>query len=163
MRLQNPKRLFTEIVAAFFVLVYVYTAIMKLKDIPGFIGTMSRTPFIHSYANLLAGLIPGIEIAISIFIIIPPTRLYGLVTATGLIALFTLYIGYLMISVPKLPCSCGGIIQDLSWRGHLIVNISLTLAGILSIKFYKEVIAINRNSRTPVEKSRQIHNEKFEI
>ncbi len=163
MKLQKSKRLFTESVAAFFVLVYMYTAIMKLKDIPGFIGTMSRTPFIHSYANLLAGLIPGIEIAISIFIIIPATRFYGIVMATALIATFTLYIAYLMIALPKLPCSCGGIIQDLSWKGHLIVNISLTLAGLLSIRFYKEVIAINRNSRTPVEKSRRIHNEKFEI
>lgn len=145
----NKKQLFIEIMTSLFVLLYLYTAIMKLRDIPLFIGSMSHVPLIRGYANLLSGLIPALEIAVSVFLIVPGTRFYGLVMATILIAAFTFYVSYILISPEKLPCSCGGVIEQLGWVGHLFLNGSLLLGGALSIIFYKQIIAINRRSRTP--------------
>lgn len=144
----NLKRLFIEVMAGLFVLLYLYTAIMKLRGIPLFIGSMSHVPLIQAHANLLSGLIPAMELAVSVFLIIPGTRFYGLVMATGLMAAFTFYVSYILISPEKLPCSCGGIIEQLGWVGHLFLNGSLLLGGALSIVFNNQIIAINRRSRT---------------
>ena len=47
--------------------------------------------------------------------------------------IFTLYIGYMVAFVPKLPCSCGGIIQKMSWNQHLIFNVGFILLGVYAI------------------------------
>lgn len=145
-----PKQLIVDIVAGLFVLLFVYTAIMKLKDIRFFIGSMSHTPLLRPYATLLAGLIPAIEIAIAILLIIPATRFWGLLLATGLMTFFTFYVAYILSSTKQLPCSCGGVIQQMNWQEHLVFNISFLVAGIVGVLTNKKIIAINRRSRIPV-------------
>jgi hypothetical protein len=36
--------------------------------------------------------------------------------------LFTAYIIAMFIVAPEMPCSCGGIIQQLSWKQHIVFN-----------------------------------------
>lgn len=146
-----PKQLIVDFVAGLFVLLFLYTAIMKLKDFRFFIGSMSHTPLLRPYSTLLAGLIPGVEIAITILLIIPSTRFWGLLLATGLMAIFTFYVAYILSTMKQLPCSCGGVIQEMNWREHLLFNISFFVAGISGILTYKRIIAINRSSRIPVK------------
>ena len=145
------KQLIVDIVAGLFVLLFLYTAIMKLKDIRFFSGSMSHTPFLRPYATLLAGMIPAVEVAITILLIVPATRFWGLMLATGLMAIFTLYVAYILSSMKELPCSCGGVLQQMNWREHLLFNISFFVAGILGILTHKRIIAINRSSRIPVK------------
>ena len=144
-----PKQLIIDIVAGLFVLLFLYTAIMKLRDSHLFIASMSHTPILRPFATFLAAVIPGVEIAISMLLFIPVTRFWGLLLATGLMALFTLYVAWILYSMKKLPCSCGGVIQQMNWRQHLLFNFSFLVAGIVSILAYKKIIAINRSSRTP--------------
>lgn len=64
----------------------------------------------------------------------------------------------MLLFVSELPCSCGGIIQRLSWKGHLAFNTLFTIlaySGFIVSKQSKNFIAINRESRKPVETSRQ--------
>ena len=144
-----PRQLYIEIVVALYVLLFLYTAIMKIKDIPFFIGSMTHTPVLRPYATLLAGMIPAMEIAIAVLLIIPRTRHYGLLTGTGLMGIFTLYVAFILATMKELPCSCGGVIQQLNWKEHLIFNSGFLLAGILACFWNKEFIAINRRSRIP--------------
>ncbi len=149
MKRPEPRQLYIEIVVALYVLLFLYTAIMKFRDIPFFIGSMSHTPLLRPFAGILAGMIPTMEIAIAILLIIPRTRHYGLLTGTGLMAIFTLYVTFILTTMKELPCSCGGVIQQLKWKEHLIFNSGFLLAGILACYWNKGFIAINRRSRIP--------------
>lgn len=150
MKQLQPKQLLPEIVAGLFVILFLYTAIMKLKDIPFFIGSMEHSPVLRPYANLLAVLIPSIEIVITILLIIPTTRYVGLLLGTVLMAAFTIYVAIILYSMQELPCTCGGVLQQMNWREHLIFNSSFFLLGIIGILANKQIIAINRSRRTPV-------------
>ena len=145
-----PRQLYIEIVVALYVLLFLYTAIMKFRDIPFFIGSMSHTPVLRPYATILAGMIPAMEIAIAILLIIPRTRHYGLLTGTGLLGIFTLYVAFILATMKELPCSCGGVLQQLNWKEHLVFNSGFLLAGIVACYWNKQFIMINRSSRIPV-------------
>jgi len=94
-------------------------------------------------------MIPAMEIAIAVLLIIPRTRHYGLLTSTGLMGIFTLYVAFILTTMKDLPCSCGGVIQQLNWKEHLIFNSVFLLAGMLACYWNKGFIAINRRSRIP--------------
>ncbi len=151
-------KVFVDVVAALFVLLFLYTAIEKLKDIPGFIGAMSRSELIGGMATVVAWVVPVTELIIVVLLIVPRLRMTGLVAATALMAVFTIYIAYILLSAKKLPCKCGGVIESLGWRDHLLLNLGFLMAGLATI-FHKNIIkrftAINRSSRIPVETSRR--------
>ncbi|MFY7839209.1 MAG: MauE/DoxX family redox-associated membrane protein, partial [Lacibacter sp.] len=89
---------------------------------------------------------------VSLILLMPFTRKLGLLISTSLVATFTFYLAYMIFFTPELPCSCGGILKDLNWTEHLILNIVLLVIAATSwwlSKSNQRFIAINRNSRTP--------------
>ncbi|MBS1577374.1 MAG: hypothetical protein JST09_18905 [Bacteroidetes bacterium] len=75
----------------------------------------------------------------------------GLKASFVMMSVFSLYIGYMTFFDPDHSCSCGGVLESMSWIGHLIFNIVLTLAtGIGLWLSNKDIIAISRESRKPV-------------
>lgn len=150
MKPTNTKAIFIEVTTSLFVLLFIYTAIMKLKDIPFFIGSMNHSPILRPYAPFLSVYIPVVELIVALLLIMPFTRYSGLICASLLMLIFTGYIAYILLFSDQLPCSCGGVIQQMKWPSHLIFNFFFLSIGIISIIFKKQVIAINRRSRTPV-------------
>jgi uncharacterized membrane protein YphA (DoxX/SURF4 family) len=150
----KPNRLpilLTEIIVALFVLLFLYTALSKLKDMNSFVVAMKQSRMIGPFAHLLSGLIPTVELAAAILLIIPRMRFIGLIVSTLLMIFFTGYVAYMMLYFSKLPCTCGGILESMSWRGHLYFNLLFLILGITGIKLSKKhFIAINRSSRIPV-------------
>nr|WP_143097972.1 MauE/DoxX family redox-associated membrane protein [Chitinophaga sp. CF118] len=61
------------------------------------------------------------------------TRKYGLLGSLVLMLVFTVYVAYVLLFTTKRPCTCGGIIRQLSWPDHLIFNISFLLLAITGI------------------------------
>jgi hypothetical protein len=104
---------------------------------------MALMPALESVAHIVVWLLPATEIVIALLIFIHQTRKTGLYAATILMILFTLYIIYMMLFYPNLPCSCGGFLTELSWPGHLVFNSSFILLGILAIRMY------NNSNATP--------------
>lgn len=142
---------YPEIVTALFVLLFLYTALSKLQDYTGFARAMLHSPVIASFARELAIIIPVIEIGIVALLIVPATRMVGLIASTVIMALFSAYIAYMLVTSSELPCTCGGILEHLSWAAHLAINIFFFLLGIFSVLISnKNFIMINRRSRTPV-------------
>jgi phage shock protein PspC (stress-responsive transcriptional regulator) len=43
------------------------------------------------------------------------------------------YILLMLISDERLPCSCGGVLQQLSWKQHLIFNLFFLLLAVVGI------------------------------
>lgn len=130
-----------EIISALLILLFVYTSSSKLLAIQSFQVVLSTSPLIGENAKYLAWGIPVVEIFVSLLLVIPYTRLYGLYFSVGLMSVFTAYILYMLIFTPKLPCSCGGVIAKLSWPHHLIFNIVFTLLAMLGAWFGKKIKA----------------------
>jgi hypothetical protein len=133
------RNLIIDTISFLFVLLFLYTGLDKLMELQKFRSTLHSSPLIGKLAPVIAIGLPVLEIAIGATLIgaflwiRPRLRLKGLYAATILMAVFTLYIEYMLLFAPHLPCSCGGIIQKMSWRQHLYFNIGFTLLGIWAI------------------------------
>lgn len=149
MKRSQPLTTFQEIVAALFVLLFLYTAITKLADTGYFAGAMAHSPLIGRYSQFLSGFIPAVELGVSLMLLIPRTRYAGLVVSVTLMVVFTAYIGYMVATSSILPCTCGGIIQKMSWHQHLWFNSAFLLLGLAGLALHKRSIAKDRSSRTP--------------
>jgi hypothetical protein len=124
-------------IATLFIFLFTYTAVNKLVSFASFRYNLSHSPWIGSYSSCIAVLIPFLELAIVVLLFIPKTKLAGLYASLCLMGIFSLYIGYALVSGSKLPCSCGGIIQRLSWQQHFWVNLVLTFMAVLAIHLSK--------------------------
>jgi uncharacterized membrane protein YphA (DoxX/SURF4 family) len=119
-----------EIITVLFVILFLYTGIAKLMDYTLFREQLAVSPILAPVATLVATTLPWIEFAIVILLIVPRWRLKGLKASAVIMTLFTLYIVAMMAISKDLPCSCGGIIELMSWNQHLIFNIvSIGLAA----------------------------------
>ena len=150
----SKKKWFSDIVASLLLFLFLYTAINKLIDIQSFETTLSQSPYLKDSASLLSWGIPISEVVICFLLFIPHYRKVGLLFGFILMGVFSLYVGSMIFFSKGLPCSCGGVIETMSWSQHLIFNIGFFIlslvAWILKQSVKKEVIAINRLSRTPV-------------
>jgi hypothetical protein len=128
------KSTIVEIIAILYMSMFLYTAISKWSDYTMTREQMALMPLMTPIAHIVVWLLPGTEIVITLFIFLYQTRKKGLYAATILMALFTLYIIYMMLFYPHLPCSCGGFLTELSWPGHLVFNGAFIVLGILAIR-----------------------------
>lgn len=145
------KHWYLEIISSILILIFAYTGITKLIELVSFRTIISLAPVISWAANLISPVLPIIEIITAIMLLVPASRKWGLILSFILMCLFTLYIGYMTFFAPDRSCSCGGVLEDMSWQGHLIFNIVLTgLAGTGIWLYNKDIIAISRVSRKPV-------------
>ncbi|GAA4339847.1 MauE/DoxX family redox-associated membrane protein [Flaviaesturariibacter amylovorans] len=127
----STKNTVSEICTALMLLLLVYTGTVKLFDFPAFQMVLSTSPLIGQHAITVARLLPLLELLIAVILFIPRTRLSGLAASTILMAVFTVYVAYMLLFEPKLPCSCGGVIAAMGWPEHLLFNLFFTGIGLL--------------------------------
>src|SRR5690242_19385369 len=104
-----------EIIVSLLVLLFVYTAVSKFLGFNVFRYQLGRAPYLTPYAGFLAWALPITEIFVALMLTLQSTRLYGLYSSLILLCGFTIYLGIMVGSGSKLPCTCGGVIQALSW------------------------------------------------
>lgn len=146
-----------EGISSLLILLFVYTGVSKLNEPDTFRAVISQTPLIGLYSNLISLLLPLIELSTGLLLFFPFTRKWGLLIALTLMILFTGYIGYMILVMPHLPCSCGGVLKQMTWGQHLLFNIcfiALTTTAVCLYQKNQVFIAINRASRTPAKNSR---------
>lgn len=97
---------------------------------------MSKSPVITVYAGILAWAVPIIEIAIVCLLIFKKTQLIGLYAAFTLMVIFSAYIISILNFSYYIPCSCGGILQNMTWSVHLYFNIITVIACAIGILLY---------------------------
>lgn len=127
-------RRISQIIAAIFILVFVYTAISKLLSMDAFIKVLHQSALLSRFAGWVGWSLPFVELVVSALLVFPETRKAGLLISLGLMVLFTAYIGWMILYEPKLPCSCGGVIRYMSWRTHLVFNSVLIVLAITGIR-----------------------------
>ena len=102
-------------------------------DFSMFKENIANSPILAPIATPIAWGMPWVEFAVTLLLIIPRWRLKGSYASLVLMALFTGYVIGILIFDEHLPCSCGGILQQLSWPQHLIFNGVFVLMAIWAI------------------------------
>ena len=128
-----------ETVTILNIILFLYTGIAKIMDYSVFKEQLADSPILSWAATPVAVLLPVVEFLIVLLLIIPRWRLKGLYASLFLMIGFTAYIIAMYIFAPEMPCSCGGIIELLSWEGHLIFNCVFILLNALAVFFQKKV------------------------
>ena len=135
------------------IFLFTYTGISKLIDHDNFYTSILLSPVIHDQALIIAWLVPVAELLIVALLLSNKYRQIGLFFSILLMIIFTVYIAYMILFIKDLPCSCGGILKQLSWSNHILFNSFFIVIITISLLFtseHKLFIAINRTSRKPV-------------
>src|SRR5882757_4959980 len=133
------KTIIVDIISSLYIILFLYTGIYKLLGQEYFKAALHKSPLISNYVDVIAIAIPTLEVLIALALLIPffvqapRSRKWGLYTGTVLMAIFTLYVGYMLKFSSGLPCSCGGIIQKMNWHQHFYFNTGFTFLGFLAI------------------------------
>ncbi|MBN9383526.1 MAG: hypothetical protein J0H74_22400 [Chitinophagaceae bacterium] len=133
------KSIAVDIISSLYVILFLYTGIFKLIDINGFRMALEKSPSLEGFVPFVSVAIPILEVLIGLsllmpfFVYYPRSRKWGLYAGTVLMAAFTIYVGNMFRYSPRMPCTCGGIIQKMNWHQHFYFNILFTLLGLLAI------------------------------
>lgn len=131
------KPLAGDIICGLLIFLFVYTALSKLDGLSQFRAALLQSPLLSNRSQFFSLAIPVTELFVAFLLFLPRTRLWGLYGAFALMLLFTLYITYMLNFTPHLPCSCGGVLKQLTWKQHLLFNIVFTLLSLTGIFLQK--------------------------
>lgn len=134
-----------ETIIILYAILFLYTGISKLMDYRAFKEQLAESPLLGFISKPVALILPWLEFAIILMLILPKWRLKGFYAALVLMVGFTGYVTGLLLYDDKLPCSCGGIIQQLSWPQHLVFNGVFIALAVIGIVLQKK---IKKNSTT---------------
>jgi uncharacterized membrane protein YphA (DoxX/SURF4 family) len=120
------KDLKTGIPTTVLILLWTYTGLEKLLDFKSNSKAFHNQVFPSEIAEILAYAIPIIELVLAILLIFKIIRWWAFMGSLLLLSVFSTYIGLIWIEAfPRVPCSCAGIIAQLGWGQHLILNLVL--------------------------------------
>jgi hypothetical protein len=122
-----------EIISGLLVLLFAYAAVSKLFHYNDFKLQLGKSPYVNDFAGMVAWALPLGELAVVIALVINRTRLIGLYASLFLMTMFTAYIYAMLHFSYYIPCSCGGVLSQMSWGQHFIFNICFVALSIVGI------------------------------
>jgi len=137
-----------EIIALLTLSLFLYAGISKIMDYTLFKEQLAESPVLKAFSGVIAVGLPIVEFALVILLIVPRWRLKGLYSSLILLFIFTIYIVVMMLTSDHLPCSCGGLLEQLSWKGHIVFNGSFILLNAIAIRLEKQLKKQQKDSIT---------------
>jgi uncharacterized membrane protein YphA (DoxX/SURF4 family) len=131
------RKTIVDIIAYLFILLFIYASVNKLMDYEKFSTELGKSPLLTAFANQVAWAIPAIELVLVVLLTVPRWMLIGFYAAFSLMTMFTAYIIAILKFSDFIPCSCGGVLQAMSWNQHLVFNIFFILLGFIGILLYE--------------------------
>lgn len=131
---------FLELICLLYVLLFVYAAVSKLLDFENFQVQLGQSPLISSFAGFTSFFIPIFELLLAFFLIFPKSRRISLYLSTFLMSAFSAYIFVMLNFSPNVPCSCGGILEQLGWKEHLYFNLLFVFIGTIALYLENRVL-----------------------
>jgi uncharacterized membrane protein YphA (DoxX/SURF4 family) len=141
----------SEVISLLFVILFLYTGISKLIDYDIAKEQIALTPILAPIAPEIVIVLPIIEIITAVFLFIPKTRRYGLWASFALMTAFTGYIIYILNYNDQLPCTCGGVLEEMTWPEHLAFNIALIILSLYSL-YPRSVSGLFHRTASPLQK-----------
>lgn len=143
------KNKFIIAVCYAFVFLFVYAAISKGLDFQQFSLQLQQSPILTNYSLIISWSIPSIEIIVAFLLVTYQFRLLGLYLSFSLMLVFSTYIILILNSSDHIPCSCGGILEKMSWSQHLIFNLFFVGLALIAILFLqKKKLTLKSNLKT---------------
>jgi hypothetical protein len=130
----KTRSVIIEIIIGLLVILWVYAAISKWLESRLIYQLTSSHLIGYNFGHILYWALPIGELVIAALLLFEPTKKLGLILSAGLLSIFIGYIIYILTLAMAVPCSCGGIIAEFSWKQHLVFNalyLLLNLIGIL--------------------------------
>ncbi len=120
-------------VAYFYILLFFYASISKVLDFENFQIQIGQSPLLSALTGIISYSVIIIEIVVAIFLSFRQTRLFALYISLFLMSAFTAYIIIILNYSPFIPCSCGGVLEKMTWTEHLIFNVIAMIMAIIYI------------------------------
>ncbi len=132
------------IVSYLYILLFVYAAVSKIIDFQNFQVQLGQSPLLGAFAGFISYTVIAFELLIALLLSYSRTRNIGIHLACILMVLFTLYIFIVLNYSTFIPCSCGGVLESMSWQTHLWFNIIFVILAWVSLNvIYKYNRKIN--------------------
>lgn len=141
------RNILLELICLLYVLLFVYAAVSKLLDFENFQVQLGQSPLISSFAGFTSFFIPILELLLAFFLIFPKSRRMSLYLSTFLMSAFSAYIFVMINFSPNVPCSCGGILEQLNWNEHLYFNLLFVFIGTIAL-YLENHVSIKQTSIT---------------
>lgn len=125
--------IFIQTVSYFFILLFIYACISKLLDFENFQVQLAQSPLVSAYAGFISYAVIAAELIIVFLLISKRFRLTGLYLSLGIMLSFAVYIYLILNYSDFVPCSCGGILEKMSWSQHLVFNMICVLLALISV------------------------------
>ena len=120
----------------------------KFSEFDIFAGALDAYQLLPSVAVMpIARLLPCVEVAIALFVLVPASRHFGLIAFAGLIAIYAVAITVnLMRGRRQIDCGCGGDVHLLCWglvlRNALLTGVALAMSGPSVDRLYEWLDAV---------------------
>lgn len=138
----NKKRnLIVETISGLLILLFLYTGLSKLFEHDKFVYNLEKSPLLSSFSGFISIALPVGEIILAGLLLFKKTQLKGLWISFGLLTLFTIYLTYMVSFHDKLPCSCGGVISNMTWTQHIFFNLFFVLLSWFAIQLTKRKVS----------------------
>ncbi|WP_346984961.1 MauE/DoxX family redox-associated membrane protein [Chryseobacterium sp. POE27] len=102
-------------------------------DFENFRNQVSASSLLNGFSQFLPYMIIIAEFLIVGLLCYRKTRTTGLIGSFVLMLIFTGYIALLLRTNKNLPCSCGGILEKMSWHQHLYFNIGCVILSSIAL------------------------------
>jgi uncharacterized membrane protein YphA (DoxX/SURF4 family) len=127
-----------DAVALLLILLFIYASTYKLIGFEKFHVQLTQSPLLTPFAHLISWLIIVIELAVSVLLFFRRFRLTGLFASYGVMLLFSGYIITITRFSRYVPCSCGGVLEAMTWNQHLLFNGVFVILTVIAILFFQK-------------------------
>lgn len=136
------KSNFIYTVALLHILLFSYAAASKLLDFQNFQVQLGQSPLLSAFAVTVSVAVPMVEFILVLMLMFPRFRLIGLYGSFVLMTMFSAYIVIVLNFSSFTPCSCGGILEKMSWNEHLIFNIVFVVIAAIAIILHSKTRSV---------------------
>lgn len=146
--MKNFTMYFIEVVSYFFILLFCYAGISKIIDFENFQIQIGQSPIFSSFSGIVSYGTLSIELLTCCLLVFERSRIYGLYASFVLMVSFSIYIYIILHYSESVPCSCGGILQQMGWKTHLVFNLITVMLASAAILVSRTLI--NRRVIIPI-------------
>ncbi|MBP0613950.1 tellurium resistance protein TerC [Chryseobacterium sp. cx-311] len=117
----------------FFILLFIYAGVSKMLDFENFQVQIGQSPLLSAWAGFVSYAVIAAELLICGLLVYRGTQLAGLYASFTLMVAFTVYIWLILNFSDFVPCSCGGILEEMGWTEHLLFNMACVVLAAAAI------------------------------
>lgn len=154
---EKNRTIMAEVISALFIFLFVYAALNKMLDFEKFEVELGKSPVLNVFSRYIAFTMPVVELLIALLLIIKRFQYIALYASFSLMVIFSAYIITILNFSTYIPCSCGGILENMTWRQHLIFNMGFVVLAAIAILIYplniKNLSAVRGKAFVPENES----------